>query len=120
MFIKPIKIKSNLQLKGSDRKKLQTTILTKFKSISQDALNNLFPNKSSVSVLKIVTHSGEHVTVYAIDKRPLFFETSSNHCFFPTVYALWILNQMIPMFTTHPDVLPRMAKGANLMLPGRL
>lgn len=116
MFIKPFRTKSNVQLKGSDRKKLQSKIALKF-TVTDDDLNMLFPNKGSVFVLKINTHSDEIITVYAVDKRPLFFETAEN-ILLPTVYALWLIPNLIPLFTTHPDVLPRLAKGANLMLPG--
>lgn len=116
MFIKPFKTKSNVQLKSSDRKKLQHKISTKF-TITDNDLSLLFPNKGTVSLVKIITHCEQIVTVYAVDKLPLFFEISAN-VLLPTVYALWQVPNMLPCFTTHPDVLPRLAKGANLMLPG--
>lgn len=116
MFIKPFKTKSNVQLKSSDRKKLQNKISTKF-SITDEELSILFPSKGTVSLVKIITHCEQIITVYAVDKLPLFFEISSN-TLLPTVYALWQVPNMLPSFTTHPDVLLRLAKGANLMLPG--
>lgn len=118
MFIKPFRTKSNVQLKSSDRKKLQNKISTRF-TITDEELNLLFPSKGSVSLLKIITHSEEIITIYAVDKRPLFFETPTN-LLLPTVYTMWLVPELVPLFTTHPDVLPRLAKGANLMLPGRV
>lgn len=118
MFIKPFRTKSNVQLKSSDRKKLQNKISTRF-TITDDDLIVLFPSKGSISMLKIITHSEEIVTVYTVDKRPMFFETPENRLL-PTVYAMWLVPELVPLFTTHPDVLPRLAKGANLMLPGKV
>lgn len=118
MFIKPFRTKSNVQLKSSDRKKLQNKISSRF-VITDEELNVLFPSKGSVSLLKIITHSEEIITIYAVDKRPLFFETPTNQLL-PTVYAMWLVPELVPLFTTHPDVLPRLAKGANLMLPGKV
>lgn len=102
MFIKAVKTKSNVQLKSSERKKLQQKVSTKF-NVTQDELNTLFPNKSSISLVKIITHGEDIVSVYAVDKRPLFFETP-DQVFLPTVYTLWLVPNMIPAFTTHPAV----------------
>ncbi|KAG4069725.1 hypothetical protein HA402_002304 [Bradysia odoriphaga] len=116
MFIKAVKTKSNVQLKSSDRKKLQQKVSTKF-NVTQDELNTIFPNKSSISVIKLITHSEDIVNVYAVDKRPMFFETP-DQVLLPTVYTLWLVPNMLPAFTTHPAVLPRLSNGADLMLPG--
>lgn len=102
MFIKAVKTKSNVQLKSSERKKLQQKVSTKF-TITQDELNTLFPNKSSVSLIKLITHNEDIVSVYAVDKKPLFFETP-DQMFLPTVYTLWIVPNLLPAFTTHPAV----------------
>lgn len=125
MFIKPFRTKSNVQLKSSDRKKLQSRIAAKFHIANDADMQLLFPNKGSVSLVKIEAHTEEVVTVYAVDKRPIFFELPATSdgagaVLMPTVYAMWLLPDMLPMFTTHPDVLPRLAKGANLMLPGKI
>ncbi|KAJ6645425.1 Eukaryotic translation initiation factor 2D [Pseudolycoriella hygida] len=116
MFVKAVKTKSNIQLKSSERKKLQLKVSTKF-NVTPDELNTLFPNKSSISFIKLITHNDEIVSVYAVDKRPLFFETPDQN-FLPTVYTLWLVPSLLPAFTTHPAVLPRLANGADLMLPG--
>lgn len=118
MFIKAFKQKSNIQLKGSDKKRLKTQILLKYGSTLTDPeLSTVITNKSTICAVKIVTHTEQNVTVYTVDKKPMFFETAEGHIL-PTVYALWALPNMLPMFTTHADVLPKLANGADLMLPG--
>lgn len=116
MFIKSFKTKSNVQLKSSDRKKLQAKVLEKY-SMTDEELSLLFPSKSTISQIKIITHSEQIVTVYACDKKPLFFECPETG-FLPTVYSVWAVPNMVSFFTTHPAVLPRLANGADLMLPG--
>lgn len=123
MFIKSFKIKSNTQIKTTERKKIQGRIGNAFK-ISDDDLNKLFPNKSTLNQLKLMTNFDDQVTVYTCDRRPMFFEfnmgdlNSENVVLAPTVYSLWIIPNLVPAFTTHPAVLPRLASGADLMLPG--
>lgn len=124
MFIKPFRTKNNIQLKSTERKKLRSKIESAFK-VSEDELNQLFPAKSPVNHLKIIAYNGEQLNVYTSDKRPLFFELSSDvpnakTPILPTVYALWILPELVPMFTTHDAVFPRLGNGADLMLPGEL
>lgn len=123
MFIKPFKIKSNTQIKTTERKKIRGHIENAFK-ISDDDLNKLFPNKSILNQLKLITNSNDQVTLYSCDRRPMFFEFnlrdlhSEKIILAPTVYSLWIVPNLVPAFTTHPAVLPRLAGGADLMLPG--
>lgn len=123
MFIKPFKIKSNTQIKSTERKKIRSRIENSFK-INDDDLNKLFPNKSILNQLKLITNSDDQITLYSCDRRPMFFEFnlrdlhSENIILAPTVYSLWIVPNLITAFTTHPAVLPRLANGADLMLPG--
>lgn len=122
MFVKPVKTKSNTQVKSTERKKIRSSVAAKF-NLGEDDLNKLFPNKGTMNQMKVITHSGQMVTVLTNDKRPLFFEIpgpdeSSSGFLLPTVYALWILPNLVPVFTTHAAVLPRLAAGADLMLPG--
>lgn len=125
MFIKPFKTKSNTQIKSTERKKIRNKIESAF-NVSEDDLNKIFPNKCSLNQLKIYAANGQLVIVYTCDKRPMFFEItndeehSDNSAILPTVYALWILPDLVPIFTTHAAVLPRLAGGADLMLPGKL
>lgn len=118
MFIKAFKQKSNIQLKGSDKKRLKGQILLKYVStITDEELSSVITNKSTICAVKIVTHTDQHVTVYTVDKKPMFFETAEGHIL-PTVYTVWALPNIVPMFTTHADVLPKLANGADLMVPG--
>lgn len=115
MFIKPFKVKSNAQLKGSDIKKLKTRLSKQLK-VEESEATQVFPNKASFSAVKIVTHDEQQVTVYTVDKRPMLFEIQER--LYPTLYTLWILPRLVPYFTTHPQVVPKLYNGANLMLPG--
>lgn len=124
MFVKPFKTKSNTQIKSTERKKLRSKIEAAFK-LNEDDLNKLLPTKSMLNQLKLNVHTGQVVTVYTCDRRPMFFELSpsgdeSKTVILPTVYSMWILPEMVPSFTTHAAVLPRLAGGADLMLPGSL
>lgn len=123
MFIKPLKTKSNTQVKSTERKKLRSRIEATF-NLNEDDLNKLFPNKCTINQLKVITYGGDFVTVYTCDRRPMFFELDASeslpNVLMPTVYSMWILPEMVPSFTTHAAVLPRLASGADLMLPGNI
>lgn len=115
MFIKPFRVKNNIQMNGSEMKKIREKVAKQFPLISENSLKILLPNKAAFHVLKIVTHAEVAVTVYTVDKRPMFFEIKE---IYPTLYALWLVNDLLPLFTTVPNVLPKLANGADLMLPG--
>ncbi|XP_075154196.1 eukaryotic translation initiation factor 2D isoform X1 [Haematobia irritans] len=130
MFLKPFKLKSNAPLKGSDCKKLKikpTTLIrvnapcpfrqriqTEFPHTNPDLL---VPNKSNVSILKLITYGELQISVFCVDKLPMFFENEENKLV-PTLYSLWQVPDLLPYFTTHPAVLPKLNNGADLMLPG--
>lgn len=117
MFIKPFKIKSNILVTGSEKKRLRQRVLAQFnRSDSDTALVELFGNRTKVCTVKIVTYHEEPVTLYTSDKRPIFFELNGK--LLPTVYTLWACPDLVPAFTTHPTVLPKLANGADLMIPG--
>lgn len=101
MFIKPFKIKSNVQIKGSEIKKLKAKLVKQF-SISDAESSIIFSNKSSYSLLKIITHSDQQVIVYAADKRPMVFEIEDR--LYPTLYTLWLVPKIVPYFCTHAQV----------------
>lgn len=122
MFVKPFKTKSNTQIKSTERKKLRSKIESAF-NLGEDDLNKVLPTKGTLNHLKLILHSGQTTIVYTCDRRPMFFEFSPSgdetKCvILPTIYSLWILPDLVPIFTTHPNVLPRLASGADLMLPG--
>lgn len=116
MFIKAFKVKNNIQVKGSDAKKLKTRLSQQFKSLSESELILLLPSKASFQAVKIITHAEDQVTIHTVDKRPMFFELQDR--LFPTVYSCWLVPSIVFHFTTHPPVLPKLANGANLMMPG--
>ncbi|XP_062564378.1 eukaryotic translation initiation factor 2D [Armigeres subalbatus] len=116
MFIKPFKIKSNILVTGSERKRLKQRAEAQFAASECSALAELFGNKCKVCVVKIVTYGESQVTIYTSDKRPVFFELDSK--LIPTIYTLWMCPDIVPHFTTHPGVLPKLANGADLMIPG--
>ncbi|XP_072886968.1 eukaryotic translation initiation factor 2D isoform X1 [Hemitrygon akajei] len=115
MFAKNFRVKSNSAIKGSDRRKLRANVQAAF-SLSANQLSRLIPNKEELNVVKIYLHKGEAVTVYVLNKNPIFFEMDKR--FYPTVYALWTCPEMLVSFTTWPAVLPKLVGGADLMLPG--
>ncbi|XP_034113578.2 eukaryotic translation initiation factor 2D [Drosophila albomicans] len=114
MFLKPYRLKSSAALKGSEAKKLRARLDLAFPHIS---VENLLPAKANVTQLKILTHGGTASIVYCVDKQPMFFELDGGQLV-PTVYTLWTTPEIIPYFTTHEGVLPKLTNGADLMLPG--
>ncbi|OAD61511.1 Eukaryotic translation initiation factor 2D [Eufriesea mexicana] len=119
MFIKPFKIKSNNQLKGTERKKLCEEILAAYPMLTDEETQSLIPKKEAISVMKIVTHSGHSGKVYCVAKLPMFFQLESLHqALLPTIYTLWHYSNLLRTFTTHPPVVSKLSRGADLMLPG--
>jgi translation initiation factor 2D len=98
MFIKPFKVKSNVQLKGSDVKRLKTRLAQQL-NLAESELSKILPSKSSFTSVKIITHAENQVTVYTVDKRPMLFEIEEK--LFPTLYSLWLLPKAVPFLTTH-------------------
>ncbi|XP_063237573.1 eukaryotic translation initiation factor 2D [Bacillus rossius redtenbacheri] len=116
MFNKPFKVKSNSQLKASERKRFFLDVLKSFPQLTAEELQNVIPNKEVIITMKVQTHGGQIVLVYCVLKDPLVFEIEK--VMFPTVYMLWKFPNLLHTFTTWPDVLPRVLGGADLMLPG--
>ncbi|XP_008209558.1 eukaryotic translation initiation factor 2D [Nasonia vitripennis] len=118
MFIKAFKVKSNNQLKGTERKKLCDEVAQAFPSLKPEEIQNLLPKKEVVSVLKIITHDGQTGKVYCTAKVPLFFQMYSSPRLFPTIFTLWHHPDLLYTFVTPPPVVSKLANGAHLMLPG--
>lgn len=116
MFHKSFRVKSNAAIKGSDRKKWKAQIEEKFSSLTTADIAELMPSKGEITVSKLFTHNGAVVNVLSVQKNPLFFETDG--AIYPTVYLLWRYPDMLPSFTTWPNVIPKLCRGADLMLPG--
>uniref|UniRef100_A0A0N5AQ07 SUI1 domain-containing protein n=1 Tax=Syphacia muris TaxID=451379 RepID=A0A0N5AQ07_9BILA len=107
MFNKPFRVKSNINLKTSTRKKLLTTLLID---------PNLVSSKSEIAEAALVLSKNELTTVYLFDKVPYFF--SSGGQLYPTVYFSWISPNSFPVLTISEGVSSIIANGADLMLPG--
>ena len=136
IFTKPFRVKSNTQMKGSDKKKLKASIKKSFPDLTDEHLNDLLPMKEEIVVSKIFTFTEDSVLLYIHNKNTVFFEMEKEKQFFPSVYTLWKVPDMFPTFTTmagktlsfiyvrisnfiFPEaVMPRIANGADLMLPG--
>lgn len=116
MFLKTFRVKSSTAIRGSDRRKLRSDISRAFSSLSQDDLSDLIPNKEEITVMRIMTHSGQNITVYCHNGEPIFFEMDKQ--VIPTVYTLWRFPGMLLSFTTWPLVFDKLRGGADLMLPG--
>ncbi|XP_043508917.1 eukaryotic translation initiation factor 2D [Frieseomelitta varia] len=119
MFIKAFKVKSNNQLKGTERKRLCEEILAAYPALTDDETQSLIPKKEAISVMKIVTHSGHSGKVYCVAKVPMFFQLESLHqALLPTIFTLWHYPNLLRTFTTYAPVVSKLASGADLMLPG--
>lgn len=118
MFLKPYRVKSNVQMKGSDKKKLRADLGKKFPSLAESDLAELIPGKEEVVLSKVYTFGGDSVLIYTHNKTPLFFEFEKDKVVLPTVYTLWRHPDLLLSFPTWPNVLPKIGNGADLMLPG--
>ena len=74
LFLKPFRVKSNTQMKGSDKKKLKATVKKHFPVLSEEDLNSMLPTKDEIVVSKIYTFSEESVLLYIHAKNTVFFE----------------------------------------------
>jgi len=118
LFVRPFRVKSNTQMKGSDKKKLKAQLKTCFPELTDDDLNLLIPNKDEIITSKVYTYGGESVLLYISNRDCVFFQLEKDKTFFPTVYTLWKHPKLLPVFTTFVPVMAKIANGADLMLPG--
>lgn len=56
------------------RRKLKADISAALPSLTAEELSELVPNKEELNVVKIYAHKGDAVTLYVLNKNPLFFE----------------------------------------------
>ncbi|XP_058759087.1 uncharacterized protein LOC131632346 [Vicia villosa] len=119
MFKKAVEAKSQQRLSGADRKKLKRTIKDKFPRASDSDLDILLPPKVEITVAKFQTR----VHVYAVEGGfPVFFDVDGRGSdIFPTVYALWMVPELLPAFILKGGEVSRyVIGGADLMFPGIL
>lgn len=119
MFKKAVEAKSQQRLSGADRKKLKRTVKDKFPRASDSDLDILLPPKTEITVAKFQTR----VHVYAVEGGfPVFFDIDGRGSdIFPTVYALWMVPELLPAFILKGGEVSRyVIGGADLMFPGIL
>ncbi|XP_052685586.1 eukaryotic translation initiation factor 2D-like [Crassostrea angulata] len=116
MFLKPFRVKTQTSIKGSDRKKVRSTLQQSFPLLSPEAASDIVPNKAEMTTAKISTHSGINIVVYCVGKNPVLIDVDG--VVYPTVYTMWKYPDLLPVFRTHSNVFSRLAGGADLMLPG--
>ncbi|KAL1491210.1 hypothetical protein ABEB36_011843 [Hypothenemus hampei] len=117
MFKKPVRIKSNNQVKGSERKSIKDLFEKSFPNVPKNDINNYLNNKKdTLNVVKVVTHTNEVIQVYLLQKQPILFTIKDS--IYPTVFLLWKFPELLQSFTVHPQVMNFISSGADLMLPG--
>ncbi|XP_022659748.1 eukaryotic translation initiation factor 2D-like [Varroa jacobsoni] len=116
MFRKPFRVKTNMQLKGSDRKKFRSNLERCFPATVDPQAYPLTSKENQVTQTKLVCHRGEIVQVYSINADPVVFEYLSK--WFLTVYAIWKAPSAVPVLLTWEAVIRKLSNGADLMIPG--
>lgn len=117
MFKKVLEAKSQQRLSGADRKKLKRTVKERFRHISDADIDILLPPKVDVTVSKYPNR----VLVYGLEGDcPLIFDSDGRGMeIFPTVYALWKVQDLLPAFVLKGGEVSRFVLGgADLMFPG--
>ncbi|KHN80810.1 Eukaryotic translation initiation factor 2D [Toxocara canis] len=77
MFRKPFVVKSNTNMRSSDRRKLLSRLQC------ADALSP----KAQIALVKLISNNDMHINVYTFDKNPLLFEIEDDPNLYPTVPA---------------------------------
>ncbi|XP_061365739.1 uncharacterized protein LOC133309012 [Gastrolobium bilobum] len=117
MFKKAVEAKSHQRLSGADRKKLKRNIKEKFPRASDSDLDVLLPPKAEITVSKFQNR----VHVYSVEGGfPMFFDIDGRSSeIYPTVYALWMVPELLPCFMLKGGEVSRfIIGGADLMFPG--
>ncbi|RXG67446.1 Eukaryotic translation initiation factor 2D [Armadillidium vulgare] len=113
MFQKPFRVKSQTQLKGSEKKKLNAEIIQNFPALSDDDVLSFLPSKADVNLIKAYCHRGEIANIYQIQKEPLFFKIDKSPELYPTVYLLYKFPYLLRTFTTSTPVVSKLMQGAG-------
>uniref|UniRef100_A0A023F768 Eukaryotic translation initiation factor 2D n=1 Tax=Triatoma infestans TaxID=30076 RepID=A0A023F768_TRIIF len=116
MFRKEFKVKSNCQLKTSDKKKLYATILNAFTQLTDADLQIVMPIKESINQAKITTAQDDTINVYICRGLPLILYI--NDKIIPTIYFLWNYPNLLYGFEVTNFVVDKLMQGADLMVPG--
>ena len=116
MFLRPMRVKSNVVVKATERKRLCRRVTTQFPELETSILDILLPSKCGLDTTRVTTDSGTIVSIISVNKEPLFFEYDDR--LFPTVYTLWQACNLVKSIYTWQPVMEKMLGGADLMLPG--
>lgn len=120
MFKKPFKVKSQIQLKSSEKKKFANELKTYFPALTDEDVSFFSNNKESIMKTKITTFNEELVEVYVVEKIPMFFDIVDSNIKLPTIFMVWKFPHILPTITTNSFVLEKLKNGADLFLPGVL
>uniref|UniRef100_F1KYL4 Ligatin n=1 Tax=Ascaris suum TaxID=6253 RepID=F1KYL4_ASCSU len=108
MFRKSFVVKSNTNMRNSDRRKL----------LSRLHFADRISSKAQVAHVRLLNSNGVPLNVYTFDKNPLLFEMEDDPNLYPTVYFTWISPESFPCLLVREQVLSFLENGADLMLPG--
>ncbi|GLT65980.1 hypothetical protein SLA2020_383760 [Shorea laevis] len=117
MFKKTVEAKAHQRLSGADKKKLKRTIRDRFPRASDADIDALLPPKAEITVAKFQNR----VHVYGVEGGfPVFFDVDGRGTeIFPTVFALWMVPELLPSFILKGGEVSRFViGGADLMFPG--
>ncbi|CAK9326102.1 unnamed protein product [Citrullus colocynthis] len=117
MFKKVAEAKLHQRLSGADRKKLKRTVKERFPGASDAEIDVLLPPKVEFSVAKFQNR----VHIYSLEGGfPMFFDVDGRGTeIFPTVFALWMVPELLPAFVLKGGEVSRyVIGGADLMFPG--
>ncbi|CAI5492694.1 unnamed protein product [Closterium sp. Naga37s-1] len=117
MFKKPSDVRGQQRLSGADRKKLRRNIRDKFPGATDEQLDAILPPKADVAVTRLVNR----VLVYGLDNGlPMLFDCDGRGTeIYPTVFALWLVPDLLPSFLLKGGEVSRyVLSGADLMAPG--
>ncbi|KAG7015897.1 Eukaryotic translation initiation factor 2D [Cucurbita argyrosperma subsp. argyrosperma] len=117
MFKKAAEAKLHQRLSGADRKKLKRTVKGRFPGASDADIDVLLPPKVELSVAKFQNR----VHIYSLEGGfPMFFDVDGRGTeVFPTVFALWMVPELLPAFVLKGGEVSRFViGGADLMFPG--
>ncbi|XP_078172323.1 eukaryotic translation initiation factor SUI1 family protein [Carex rostrata] len=117
MFKKPVDAKALQRLSGADKKKLRRTAKERFPQASDADIDAIIPPKAEITVSKYPNR----VHVYGIEGGfPMLFDIDGRGSeIYPTVYALWMVPELLPSFLLKAgEVSQYILGGADLMFPG--
>lgn len=91
-------------------------MIRNFPTLTTENLKEILSTKDDISLVKILTHCGEFIHFYCVEKIPILFSRANK--LYPTLYFLWKYPNALPFFTTVPEVVPVLQGGADFMVAG--